>query len=351
MKIISVVGARPQFVKYAPLGHKLKSEFDEICIHSGQHYDENLSKIFFRQMDIPEPDINLNIGSHTHGKQTALIMIGLEEQFIKIKPDLVIVFGDTNTTLAGALVASKLKIKIAHVEAGLRSRNRDMPEEINRILTDQCSDLLFCPTESAVNNLRVENIKNAIFNTGDLMFDVFKKYASKDETDVLKKLSLKPNHYYLCTIHRAENTDSPENMKRIFKALNDLDQPVLLPLHPRTLKVIKKLNVKIGAKINIIDPLGYQDMVQLLLNCKKVITDSGGLQKEAFFAKKYCKTLREETEWTETLKENKNVICGSNIEKIVTECLKEENTFVETNFPFGDGNSSDAIVEILRKNI
>lgn len=352
-KIVSIVGARPQFIKYGPLGRKLKANFKEWLIHTGQHYDKNMSELFFRQLSIPEPDFNLGIGSGSHGTQTAGMMLALEPLLEKLAPDVVLVFGDTNSTIAGALTAAKLHIKVAHVEAGLRSFNKQMPEEINRILTDHCSDLLFCPTETAVSNLKKENIIKNVFNTGDIMYDAFLeniKVAEKSST-ILNQLGLNPEEYFLATVHRAENTENLVNLKNILNALNQLNTKVILPLHPRTAKIINKEKLTVSSNIKIIEPVGYLDMLILLQNCRKVITDSGGLQKESFFARKYCKTIRTETEWTETLDHGFNVICGTEPEKIVNECLKEEkNDWHLQQNPFGDGKASERIIEILMKS-
>ena len=352
-KILSIVGARPQFIKYGPLGKKLKQKFEERLLHTGQHYDANMSDVFFNELNIAEPDINLEVGSYSHGKQTALMLEKIENELLRFKPDLVLVFGDTNSTLAGALASSKLHIRTAHVEAGLRSFNKEMPEEINRILTDHCSDLLFCPTETAVQNLKKENIAEGIFFTGDIMYEAFIENQKIAETKsaILKKLDLKQNDYFLATLHRAENTDNIENLRNIIGAFNEIGGIIILPLHPRTKKIINENDIKLNSNIRSIEPVGYLDLLSLLKNCKKVLTDSGGLQKETFFAEKFCKTLRNETEWIETLRDNKNVLCGADTEKIRNEILKEEKEFKTDYHPFGTGDTSEKIVSVLEKNL
>ena len=352
-KILSIVGARPQFIKYGPLGKKLKQKFEEKLLHTGQHYDRNMSDLFFEELNIDEPDINLGVGSYSHGKQTAVMLEKIEDELLRFKPDLVIVFGDTNSTLAGALASVKLHIKTAHVEAGLRSFNKKMPEEINRILTDQCSDLLFCPTETAVENLKKENIHKGVLFTGDIMYEAFTENQKIAETrsDILIKLGLQKENYFLATLHRAENTDNLENLNNIIEAFNKIDKKIILPLHPRTNKIIKANKIKLNSNTKAIEPVGYLDMLSLLKNCKKVLTDSGGLQKETFFANKFCKTLRNETEWVETLHENKNVLCGTDPDKIEKEALKEEEDFKTNYHPFGTGDTSEKIVAIIEKNL
>ena len=326
MKIVSIVGARPQFIKYGPLGKKLKENFDEILIHTGQHYDEKMSDLLFRDLEIPKPEINLGIGSHSHGRQTALMLEGIEKVLLERKPDVVIVLGDTNSTIAGSLAASKLHIKIAHVEAGLRSFNKLMPEEINRILTDHCSDFLLCPTDNAIKNLKDENITKGVFFTGDIMLEAYNQNINiaKEKSGILKEMNLEDEEFFLATIHRAENTDDLNNLKNIFEAFKEINKKIILPLHPRTKKIISQNNIDVNSNINVIEPVGYLDMLLLLNNCNKVLTDSGGLQKEAFFAKKECVTLRNETEWIETVEAKANVIVGPDKEKIIDRSIKTE---------------------------
>lgn len=360
-KIVTIVGARPQFIKAAVLSRLIRSEkysdkFQEILIHSGQHYDQNMSDIFFEEMEIPRPDYNLHVGSGTHGKMTGTMLIKIEEVLLKEKPDFVLVYGDTNSTLAGALTASKLHIPIAHVEAGLRSFWKKMPEEQNRILTDHLSDFLMCPTETAINNLSNEGIKRNVCNVGDIMLDAHQYYSDKLSTgkdELLKKIA-KDNHldlkkgdnFYLLTIHRAENTDDPKKLKNIVDALNAIEKRAICPMHPRTLKQLEKFNLKFKPHIKIIKPVGYLEMLTLQAMCDFIVTDSGGVQKEAFFSNKSCITLREQTEWVETVNNNNNILCGTDKDKITT-ALISVNQFSPTSNPFGNGNTGELILNIL----
>jgi UDP-N-acetylglucosamine 2-epimerase (non-hydrolysing) len=285
MKIASIVGARPNFIKCAPLSRELRKAFDEVIIHTGQHYDYEMNKVFFDELKIPEPDYHLGVGSGTHGEQTGEMLKRTEEVLLKEAPDLVLVFGDTNTTLAGALAASKLHIKIGHIEAGLRSFDRRMPEETNRVLTDHCSDLLFCPTETAVKILGTEGIKNGVHLTGDVLVDALQENIklAEQKSNVLDRLSLKQGKYYLATIHRPENTDDFEKLKSIVDAFCVIGDMVF-PCHPRTEKNLKQFGLwdKLTKKIKVIKPVGYLDMLILEKNAKKILTDSGGIQKEAY---------------------------------------------------------------------
>ncbi len=343
MKILNIIGARPQFIKVGIVNKSLEydSRFTSVIVHTGQHYDENMSKIFFDELEIAKPDYNLGIGSASHGKQTAAMLSGIEDILLKEKPDWVIVYGDTNSTIAGSLAASKLHIRIAHVEAGLRSFNRKMPEEINRIATDHISDLLFAPTTTAMNLLEKEGLQEKSFFSGDVMYDsilYFEKLAEqkadlKNITDLLE--------FYLATIHRQENTDNPQKLQKIFTAFSQLDYPVLLPLHPRTKKMLTSITY--NDNIKIIDPVSYLEMILLLKNCKKVLTDSGGLQKEAYFMKKQCITLRDETEWTETLENNWNFIVGTDV-NLITEKVSSKRIEQQNNY-FGNGNSVTKILD------
>ena len=359
MKVITVIGARPQFVKAAVVSNAINNhnkssqdKIEEIIIHTGQHFDENMSKIFFDQMKIKEPDYNLDIHSLSHGAMTGQMMSKIEEILLKEKPDWLLVYGDTNSTLAGALAAKKLHIKVAHVEAGLRSFNNKMPEEINRILTDRISDILFCPTLKAVENLKKEGYENfsaQIELSGDVMKDAaiyYNQFATKPN-----EISL-PDDFILSTIHRVENTDNTEKLDAIFNTLSKVsdDMKVIIPLHPRTKNIIAKRNIKISNNIIIIDPVGYLQMVFLLDKCKLVMTDSGGLQKEAYFFNKPCITLREETEWVELVENGYNTIVGSDSEKILKAYDNIKNAdynINETNILYGKGNSADIIVDKL----
>lgn len=351
MKIITVVGARPQFIKAAALSREIKkhNNINEIIVHTGQHFDKNMSDIFFEEMMIPKPLYNLNINGLNHGAMTGQMLEGIEKILLKEKPDWVLVYGDTNSTLAGALAAKKLHIKVAHVEAGLRSFNMKMPEEVNRILTDRISDLLFCPTKNAMYNLEMEGYNNSnskFINSGDIMYDsvlFYSKYAKKP------RFSL-PDEYILTTIHRAENTDNLNNLNNIFKALSEIakDITIVLPIHPRTKGILAKNKLKIHENIKLIEPVGYLEMIYLLNNCSCVMTDSGGLQKEAFFFKKPCITLREETEWTELVENGYNFITGANKQLIVNSynLLDDKNLTFNKQF-YGNGNTSEIILKAL----
>lgn len=349
MKIVTVVGARPQFIKAATVSRviKHKTNIQEVIVHTGQHYDQNMSDVFFKELDIPVPGINLGVGSGTHGKQTAHMLEGIENILLKERPDWVLVYGDTNSTVAAALAAAKLNIPVAHVEAGLRSFNRTMPEEINRIATDHISNCLFAPTQNAINLLANEGLSGISYFTGDVMYDsilhykdiAFKKHSVKNIIDV------EPGKYVLATVHRQENTDNLDNLQSVFFAFSDLDMPVIVPLHPRTLKFMD--HVPYRSNVKIIEPVGYLEMITLLENCYKVLTDSGGLQKEAFFLKKPCITLRDETEWIETLEDNWNFIVGTDRTKIL-EKFNVTKFGEQKNF-FGDGNAAEKIIEHLMK--
>lgn len=352
MKIASIVGARPNFIKLAPLSKETRKHLDEIIIHTGQHYDYEMDRIFFEQLNIPEPDYHLGVGSGTHGYQTGEMLKRIEEVLIKEKPDLVVVFGDTNSTLAGALAAAKLKIKVAHVEAGLRCYNKKVPEELNRVLVDHLSDLLFCPTDRSVENLKKEGINRGIYLTGDVMVDVLVQNIDKCEkrSEILKDLGFRPKEYYLVTVHRAENTDDAERLKNIVSSLCELDN-VVFPCHPRTEKRLKELGLweKLRRSVNVIKPVGYLDMLVLEKNARKIITDSGGVQKEAYILKVPCITLRNETEWIETVEDGWNVIVGADKEKIL-KAVKEFEPRNETyRNRFGDGKAGERIALIIKE--
>jgi UDP-N-acetylglucosamine 2-epimerase len=323
MKIISVVGARPQFIKLSALSKELRKKHQEIILHTGQHYDDELSKIFFSELSIPEPDYNLGIGSAEHGEQTGRMLKGIEEVLLLERPDLVIVYGDTNSTLAGALAAVKQRIPVAHVEAGLRSFKKTMTEEINRVLTDHISSLLFCPTKTSVQNLRKEGITKGVHLVGDVMYDSLREHIKRAEkvSGIMKKQNLSKKDFYLVTIHRAENADIKENLKKTVQILAELDKKTVFPIHPRTKKSLSEFNLlgKLESKghLLLIDPVSYLDMLVLEKNARCVLTDSGGVQKEAFFLRTLCLTLREETEWVETLKNNWNNLVGLSVEKVL----------------------------------
>lgn len=321
MKIVSIIGARPQFIKCAVVSRELRKEHTEILVHTGQHYDPGMSDVFFEELRIPKPDYNLGVGSGSHGKQTGEILAKVEDVLVNEKPDLVLVYGDTNSTLAGALAAAKLHIPVAHVEAGLRSFDRTMPEELNRVVTDHLSDLLFCPTETAVDNLRNEGVTRGVYSVGDVMADVlaYNKSIAEKSSSIIEHLCLESHEYYVATIHRPANTDNRNAMTTIIRTLGQADVPVVFPVHPRTRKFLEEYGLfsRLPDNTRIIEPLGYLDMIRLMGSAKKILTDSGGIQKEAYMLGVPCVTLRENTEWVETLHDGWNVLVGSDEEKIL----------------------------------
>ena len=384
IKILTILGARPQFIKAGSISREIAKykEIEEIIVHTGQHYDANMSDIFFDEMQIPKPNYFLGIGGKSHGAMTGQMIEKIEEVALKENPDWIMVYGDTNSTLAGAIVASKLHIKLAHIEAGLRSFNMKMPEEVNRILTDRVSTILFCPTDTAMKNLKAEGFeveeegrsektegRNSCFGrvvkVGDVMQDgamFYKNISTKPST-----FNLQPSNFILCTIHRAENTDDETRLRSIFEALNEIakEKQIILPLHPRTKKLLENLQTKnqklLTKNLTIIDPVGYLEMVWLIDNCDLVMTDSGGLQKEAYFFEKQCITLRDETEWVELVECGANRLVGADKEKIVSSYqllvssenskndeLKTKNQKLQTNL-YGGGKASENIIkELLR---
>lgn len=327
MKIVSIVGARPQFIKCAPMSKALRKEAVEILVHTGQHYDDAMSRIFFRDLDLPAPDYHLGIGSGPHGAQTGLMLRGIEEVLVKERPDVVIVYGDTNSTLAGALAAAKLDLPVAHVEAGLRSYNRRMPEEINRVVADRVSTWLFCPTSTAVSNLAREGIARGVHLVGDVMYDALMENVRRAEATsrVLDALHLLPREYFLATVHRAENTDRAERLEGILGALAELARAghtVVLPMHPRLKNRAGGSAGNGDPRFLRVDPLSYPDMLVLEKQARAILTDSGGVQKEARWLGVPCVTLRDETEWVETVHEGWNILAGNVHAKIVEAALR-----------------------------
>ena len=322
MKVVSIVGARPQFIKCASLSRELRKTGTEILVHTGQHYDPEMSDVFFEELEIPKPDYNLGVGSGLHGKQTGEILAKVEKVLLKEKPDRVIVYGDTNSTLAGALAAAKIHISVAHVEAGLRSFDRVMPEEINRIVTDHLSDLLFCPSQTAVKNLAAEGITNGVHLVGDVMADalVYNRGIAQRKSRILETLGFADEEYCVLTVHRAGNTDDRENLTSIIRAIGKAGVPVVFPVHPRTRQYLQKyhLLVNLPRNIHMIDPLGYLDMIRLMESAIKILTDSGGIQKEAYMLGVPCITLRENTEWVETVETGWNVLVGADTARILS---------------------------------
>lgn len=352
MKVTTIVGARPQFIKAAVVSRAFREhrpDVREVIVHTGQHYDNNMSDVFFEELNIPKPNYNLGIGGGTHGQNTGRMLESIESVLIKEKPDWVLVFGDTDSTLAGALAAAKLHIPVAHIEAGLRSFNRKMPEELNRILTDHLSELLFTPTDTATKNLKVEGINGEkVCQVGDVMYDATRYYRNKAQRPLGIDLEA---GFVLSTVHRAENTDEPTNLKSIITALVEISDfvPVVLPLHPRTRKLLSQGNYD-SSSLNFLEPVSYLEMVWLLGNCKTVVTDSGGLQKEAYFFNKPCITMRDETEWVELVEFGVNEIVGANKSKIVNsikKIIKETEGIQENQNIYGCGDAGKKIVELL----
>lgn len=362
MKVITVVGARPQFIKAAAFSRAVRElnlleqgVMEEIIVHTGQHYDRNMSDVFFQELGIPEPGYHLQIGSGLHGSQTGLMLAEIERVLLGEKPDVVLLYGDTNSTLAGALAAAKLQISVAHIEAGLRSFNRRMPEEVNRVMADHLSNQLFCPTEEAVANLAREGITKGVFNVGDVMYDSMLHYRRQIEAapKALKALGLEPSGYVLATVHRAENTDSDTNLRQIFSALAQIQErtPVIVALHPRTRKFLDSHGIRVTDGIRLLEPLPYLEMIELEAGARLILTDSGGVQKEAFFVNRPCLTLREETEWVETVAAGANRLCGASRDRIMEAFEDFETTELHPGSgavsPYGDGTAASKIARLL----
>jgi UDP-GlcNAc3NAcA epimerase len=353
VKVLTVVGARPQFIKLAPVSRALSAAgHSELLVHTGQHYDRQMSQVFFEELGLPEPAVNLGVGSGSHGWQTAEMLKGLEATMETHRPDCVLVYGDTNSTIAGALAACKLQLPVAHIEAGLRSFNREMPEEHNRVLTDHCANLLFCPTQTAVNNLTREGINRGVYLVGDTMFDAILQFGAiaGSRTTLLDQLGVQPRGYLLATLHRPYNTDVPENLGKILAALADTGETVVFPVHPRTRSKIRALNGTLGAiadNIKVIEPVGYLDMLMLEQHARLILTDSGGMQKEAYFSGVPCVTLRPETEWVETVNAGWNVLAGAEPDRIVRAVRGHEWPTGTPPQVFGDGRAAQKIVAHL----
>jgi UDP-GlcNAc3NAcA epimerase len=352
MKIVSVVGARPQFVKAAVLSRALRQHHDEVLVHTGQHYDDLMSDVFFRELELPAPDANLGVGSLSAATQTARMIEALEPVLTQHAPDLVIVYGDTNSTLAGALTAAKLGLPLAHVEAGFRSYDRTMPEEINRVLTDHVSRYLFCVTQAAVEALRFEGIEAGIHVTGDLMYDSLLAAlprAREIEGEVLPRYGMEPGGYYLATVHRPANTDDATALRSICEALGHLEAPVVLPLHPRTKAALAEAAIDVGPNVRAVEPVGYFEMLALERNAKAILSDSGGVRREAYFLGVPSVTLRDNTEWPETLETGWDVLAGSDVAKIV-EAAQRTPPATPPLPLFGDGHTAERIVEVLERD-
>ncbi len=350
MKAVTIVGARPQFIKAFAVSRELREDNEEVLVHTGQHYDEELSNVFFEELGIPEPDYNLGVGSGSHGEQTAAMLEGIEDIIEAESPDVVLLYGDTNSTLAGAIAASKIEPLVAHVEAGLRSYNREMPEETNRVLTDHVSDILFPPSHSAADALEQEGITEDVHVVGDVMYDsiLWALDIAENESTILERFGLEENEFILSTVHRAGNTDDPGRLEAIIDGLSNVPLPVVLPAHPRTENRLREYGLweRATTELVILDPVGYLDFVRLLDASERVATDSGGVQKEAFYLDKPCVTMRDETEWIETVNSGWNVLVGADREQIekelrVNRCLEEKPT------PYGGGTAAEEIVSVL----
>ena len=348
MRVITIVGARPQFIKASPVSRALRQQHTEILIHTGQHYDPDMSDVFFQELDLPKPDINLGVGALSNLEQVARMILALQPIVKKEQPDCLIVYGDTNSTLAGALVGRALDVPVAHVEAGLRSYNRAMPEENNRVLTDHISSLLFCPTVLAQANLAREGITEGVQVVGDVMIDALLQNRTRTTDRVLREVGVCPGQYFLATVHRPANTDAAEPLSSIFSAFAALDLPVVLPAHPRLHKALERFAVTVPANVRLIPPVGYLDMLSLSQSARAILTDSGGLQKEAYVLGVPCVTLRTETEWTETAETGWNHVVGSDSNAICAGVEAALNAIPTEHPPlYGDGKASERISDQL----
>lgn len=354
MKIISIIGARPQFVKAAPLSRALRRNHQEYLLHTGQHYDGNMSKIFFDDLEIPRPDLNLNVGSASHAAQTAEMMVGIEKAIVKERPDLALLYGDTNSTVAAALAATKLHVPVAHVEAGLRSFNWEMPEEINRIVTDRISKFLFCPTQTAMENLRTEGLGQNSYLVGDVMVDALYHFSkiAREKVDPLTKFGVREKSYSIATIHRPANTDNPHHLKSILAAFRDSGEKIIFPVHPRTRRFLQEHGLMESGNANLIltEPLSYLEILLLEKSARTLLTDSGGMQKEAYLWGTPCITLRDETEWVETVEQGWNVLVGADYHKILA-ALRDFHPDSPRTFSYGDGDAGGKIVRILEEKL
>lgn len=354
MKVVSVVGARPQFIKAFVVSRELRRAHEEVLVHTGQHYDEEMSDVFFDDLGLEEPAYNLGVGSDSHGRQTARMLAGIERVIQTERPDVVVLYGDTNSTLAGAIAGSKLEPVVAHVEAGLRSDNREMPEEINRVLTDHAADLCFPPSAAAAERLRAEGITEGVHVVGDVMYDSIQwaRDAAISRSTILNRLNLEEESFVLATVHRAANTDDSERLESILDGLSNTARNVVFPVHPRTEKCLRKYGLyeRAESALELTAPVGYLDFVRLLDAAERVATDSGGVQKEAFFLDTPCVTLREETEWVETVECGWNTLVGADSERI-THALNAERSLGHKPTPYGDGNAAERIVSALETHI
>jgi UDP-GlcNAc3NAcA epimerase len=352
VRVLTIVGARPQFIKAAAVSHVLRREHEEFLLHTGQHYDDEMSDLFFRQLGIPTPDLNLEVGSGRHGAQTGAMLPGIESVAIEHRPDWMLVYGDTNSTLAGALVAAKLHVPVAHVEAGLRSYDRRMPEEINRVVADHLSTLLLCPTDTAVRNLGKEGVNEGVQVVGDVMYDAFlqNREVARQRCRILQELGLERGGYQLLTVHRAENVDAPQSLAAILRGVADSVRPVVFPVHPRTRAALKATAQSTPDNLRMVDPVGYLEMLILEDNAEAIVTDSGGVQKEAYFAGRPCITLRDTTEWTETVEAGWNVLVGTNSEAIAQNMRQFRPSGARPSF-YGDGHAAELVVGALEASL
>ena len=350
MKVVSVVGARPQFIKAFAVSRELRPDHDEVLVHTGQHYDEKMSDVFFEELGMSEPDYNLGVGSDSHGRQTAAMLEGIEGVLENEVPNVVLLYGDTNSTLAGAIAGAKMEPTVAHVEAGLRSYNREMPEETNRVLTDNASDVLFAPSESAVETLEKEGITKGVHFAGDVMYDaiLWARDAAREGSEILNGLSVQTDKFILSTVHRAANTDDRNTLESIIDGLSNAPLPVVLPLHPRTEERLEEYGLRGWAtnELEVIDPVGYIDFVRLVNDAERVATDSGGVQKEAFYLDTPCVTMREETEWRETIECGWNRLVGPNSAEI-RDALKADDWPESKPDLYGNGQASRRVIEVL----
>lgn len=350
MKVLTVVGARPQFIKAAPVSRALRANHEEFLLHTGQHYDDAMSELFFRQLEIPAPNRNLEVGSGLHGAQTGAMLAGIEAAAIEYTPDWILVYGDTNSTLAGALAGAKLHVPVAHVEAGLRSYDRQMPEEVNRVVADHISKLLLCPTEIAVSNLAREGITVGARMVGDVMFDAFKANLerARETSSVLSELGIRAGQYHLLTVHRAENVDSSDRLRAILRGVELSGVQVIFPAHPRTGAAMRSAGIEAGHNMRMIDPVGYLEMLVLEEGAETILTDSGGVQKEAYFAGRPCLTLRDTTEWTETVDAGWNLLVGTEPQKIA-DAIRNFRPKSARAPLFGDGHAADKVVRAIEE--
>lgn len=346
MIVLTIVGARPQFIKAAAVSAVLSPRHREILVHTGQHYDDGMSDLFFRTLKLAEPAYRLGVGSGTHAEQTSRMLVGIEQAIERERPDVVLVYGDTNSTLAGALAAAKLNVPLAHVEAGCRSYDRTMPEEINRVITDHLSSLLFCPTRHSVANLAKEGISRGVHEVGDVMLDMLSAHRDRLDGCMAQRFGVQPRAYVVATIHRPANTDEPDRLRVILDALGQLGEPVIFPIHPRTRKAIGA-GSPVGGDVRLVDPVGYLEMLALVRNARLVITDSGGVQKEAFFLETPCVTVRESTEWLETVESGWNCLVPVDRAAIVDAAMAPRPQGTPPAALYGDGRAAAKIVGLL----